>query len=156
MHVPKVISYDLNDSPWPWLGVSHETIWAIFNLHSICRYCFVKGSSTCFMGDTWSLPWGIAKIVAYDFWTMHQYPVQWVLLANGSSLERGTILGLGRGPSYETEYGSISAPHFFQCRYTTQTSQISTPWFYSCLWVCSSMRSSWLFTWTTVTNIALV
>ncbi len=31
---PKVISCDINDSPWQWLGVSQET--------------------TCFMGDTWS------------------------------------------------------------------------------------------------------
>ena len=39
----------------------------------------VKGWSSCFIGDPQSLPWGIIKIAAYDFWDMHQYPIQWVL-----------------------------------------------------------------------------
>ncbi len=36
------------------------------------------------------LPWGIVKIPAYDFWDMHQYPVQRVLIGmiNGGSLEQ--------------------------------------------------------------------
>ncbi len=51
-----------NDSPCQWPGVCHET--------------------TCFTGDTSSLPYGIAKITAYDYRTMHQYPVQWVSMQN--------------------------------------------------------------------------
>ncbi len=41
----------------------------------------VKGCSSCFIGDPLSLPWGIDKIAAYDFWALYQSPIQRVLIS---------------------------------------------------------------------------
>ena len=73
---PPKFCFSIYSKRWPnWVMLK----WNLEAHKTITQYPRrVKGCSSCFVGDP-SLPWGIDKIAAYDFWALYQSPIQRVL-----------------------------------------------------------------------------